>query len=147
MERQHGAMPEGELYEGNPQAYWEKRGELATQYGKGNAEFDREIGIADRISDPELSNDAATAAWDKWKATRDEVDVGAAEIGANLSVVENHVQKIKSGSGTVLPPAAGWPSVYGGASKVRSLQRNLKLSGLQPYRTISTGVPQAPTPP
>ena len=49
--------------------------------------------------------------------TRDKVDVGAANIGANLSNIENHVQKIKSGSGTVLPPSAGWPSAYGGASK------------------------------
>ena len=145
MERQHGAMPEGDLYKNNPQAYWEKRGELATQYGRGNAEWDREKAIADRISDPEVANKAMDDAWAKWSATKAEVDVGAAKIGAKLANIENHVQKIKSGSGTVLPPSAGWPSAYGGASKVRSLQRNLKLAGLKPYQEAYTGTPEKPT--
>ena len=145
MERQQGAQPSGELYDSNPQAYWEQRGELATKYAKGNAEFDREKGIADRLTDPQLANDAMTAAWDKWKGVRNEVDLAAADMGATLANIEGHVEKIKSGKGTVLPPAAGWPSSYGGASKVRSLQRNLKMAGLKPYGGASTGIPQEPT--
>jgi len=144
MERQHGAPPSGDKYESDPQGYWEERGKLATAYGKANAEYDREKAIADAMEEPEDTEKATASAWAKFSESRAKVAEGAEAIGANIENVVGHVEKIKSGKGTVLPPSAGWPSSYGGASKVRSLQRNLKIAGLKPYQTASTGIPQAP---
>jgi len=149
MERQQGEQPSGKLYNSNPQEYWEKRGQLATQYAKANAEYDREKGVADRLSTPEETHEATKAAYEKFSKARDKVGVEAEDIGATLENVVGHVEKIKSGSTTVLPPAAGWPSAYGGGNRVRSLQRNIKIAGLKPYQraSASTGIPQAPTAP
>jgi len=63
------------------------------------------------------------------------VEQGALEIGSSLEAVKDHVQKISDPRNTTsLPPAAGWPSAYGGNNKVRQLQKNLKIAGLQPYK-------------
>ena len=51
------------------------------------------------------------------------------------STLVNHVQKISDPQNTTsLPPGKGWPSSYGGNNRVKSLQKNLKIAGLQPYK-------------
>jgi hypothetical protein len=146
IEQRHGAQPQGVVHKMDQQTYWEERAKLATEYAQGNAEHDRLNALADGMEGNERAQ-AKQAAWAKWVVVRDKVGAGAEDIGATLENVEKHVDRLKSGDKTVLPPATGFPSAYGGARYVQSLQRNLKQAGLKPYRTGNTGIPQAPTPP
>jgi len=148
MEFMHGAMPKGDLYDFSPQKYWEERGKLATQYARANAEFDREFFNASQITNLQESLVVKNAAWDKFVVVRDEVTEGAIKIGATLENVQGHVQRIKDGSKTVLPPAAGFPTIYGGAKTVRALQGNFKQAGLTPPApAAATRIPQKPPAP
>jgi hypothetical protein len=172
MEARHGKGPRGEFYEQNgAQAYWEERGNLATELAKGNDAWDKAMDKIGRSSFPEQAtkdkNGQVTFATVKDKDGKDvpatssnlraiatnkaiadfvkvqeSVEEGALKIGSSRSAVEEHVQKIKDPrNDTTLPPSAGWPPAYGGASKVNKLQRNLKVAGLQPYGNRVTPMP------
>jgi hypothetical protein len=172
MEARHGKGPRGEFYEENgAQAYWEKRGELATELAKGNDVWDKAMDKIDRSSFPEqatkdkngqvtfatikdkngndvpatssnLRANAINKVIEDFVKVQESVEEGALLIGSSRSAVEEHVQKIKDPrNDTTLPPSSGWPPAYGGASKVNKLQRNLKIAGLQPYGNRVTPMP------
>jgi len=143
----HGAKPEGWLYRKNRQVYWEERANFATEYAQGNAEYDRLNALADGMEGNEKAK-AKQAAWDKWQETVKSVTEQAEYIGATFDNVQEHVEKIKAGSKTILPPADGWPDAYGGAKRVKALQRNLAYFKLDRYGSIQytlPGVPQKPS--
>lgn len=133
IERKLGQQPSGELYNSNPQDYWQQRSVLATDYAKANSAYDKATAQADRIEDPGESNKAKLAAWDDYQTSRDEVSQRADKIGSSLGAVENHVREIRQGNKAVLPPAAGFPTEYGGKTAINRLRKNIKAAGLKPF--------------
>lgn len=161
IEARFGKQPRGEFYEQNgAQAYWEKRGDLATEMAQAKNAYEKgadKIGRTDYPDKKVMGTDgkmriatdadgnlmsgenqrraALDALGKEYTKASKSVEQGALEIGSSLEAVKDHVQKISDPRNTTsLPPAAGWPSAYGGNNKVRQLQKNLKIAGLQPYK-------------
>ena len=133
IESRLGKQPSGDTYKNNPQQYWEGRSKLATEYAQATSAYEKATAKADRIEDPKESNKAKVAAWGEFQTSRDAVAKGAEEIGSSLGAVENHVKEIRQGNKAVLPPAAGFPTEYGGKTAINRLRKNIKAAGLKPF--------------
>ena len=160
IEARFGKQPRGDYYEQQgAQKYWEERGKLATEMAQAKDAYEKG---ADKIGRTEYKDKKVMGTDGKMKIATDadgnlmsgenqrraaldalgkeytkasnSVEQGALKIGSSLEAVKDHVQKISNPRNTTsLPPAAGWPAKYGGANKVKSLQKNLRIAGLQPY--------------
>ena len=145
-----GAQPGGKWYEDHgPQEYWEKRGELATDLAVAQSQYEKtkdklqrkeykdgkdangEVvkGSGEKRRELDIMN-----AHSQMMQARSIVEENALEIGSSLKAVEDHVQKLKDPRNTTsLPPSGKWPSEYGGARRVQTLQGNLKIANLKPF--------------
>lgn len=113
-------LPTSKLYKKDPGAYWQKRGELATQHAKMEAEYGNLLSRG--TTDTEQFQEALL----NYANAQEQITQRAIDLNTTLEAVAEHSKEIQKGNKKAMPPSAGWPKEYGGDAVRKKLQGNLK---------------------